>query len=72
MLVIQHQALQYMGTDAYIWQYQSRGKIDTELNSADLQTKLLQTELYDKHIKTIMGHNKIFNANIAIDYYNKM
>jgi len=48
------------------------GKIDTELNSADLQTKLLKTELFDKHIKTIMGHNKIFNSNIAIGYYNKI
>ena len=44
------------------------GKIDTELNSADLQTKLLKTELFDKHIKTIMGHNKKFKSNKAIGY----
>ena len=62
--------------NSYIWEQMHIfgnirvGKIDTKLNSADLQTKLLKTELFDKHSKTIMGHNTIFNANVAISYYN--
>jgi|TARA_B110000211_G_C13758781_1_gene412161 hypothetical protein len=37
------------------------GKIATEFNVADLQTKPLNAELFNRHARTIMGERTVFN-----------
>jgi hypothetical protein len=53
--------------NSYIWEQMHIferirvGKIATEFNVADLQTKPLNAELFNRHARTIMGERKVFN-----------
>ena len=63
--------------NSYIWEQMhifgniKVGKINTKYNSADLQTKILNKELFMRHSSTIMGEKRTFISNAAfIKWYN--
>jgi len=61
--------LSYIWEQMYIFRNIRIGKVCTNINPADLQTKTLNGDLFRRHAATIMGENKSFTiSNITFIY----
>ena len=55
----------YLWEQTHVFNSVRVAKIDTAENSADLQTKVLDSTKFEKHAKTIMGMNESLTVNVV-------